>query len=196
MPIGLGAILGAGSSLAGGILSSSAATQAAQIQAQAAAHAADLQFQEFGQIQQNLQPYMQTGQAGLNALQGLYGLNSGGQFDPNAPFLQPITNQIGPPPTLAQVPGFNNAPEYNLPAYNWQQSPGYAAALQGGTDALQNAGATRGGALSGNTLKALSQYGTGAANQDYQQGYANNAAAYGNQFQDRKSTRLNSSHVD
>jgi hypothetical protein len=71
MPIGVGAAIlgGAGiqgaSSLAGGKKGASAATQAAQIQAQTARQALGLQQSVYQQIQANLQPFMDYGTGGI-----------------------------------------------------------------------------------------------------------------------------------
>lgn len=48
-------------------------------------------------------------------------------------------------------------------------SPGYNFQMQQGLDATTNAASRSGGANSGNTLKALTQYGQGVANQGWQQ---------------------------
>lgn len=56
---------------------------------------------------------------------------------------------------------------------NYKASPGYQWELGQGLSAVQNSAAAKGGVSSGNTLKALQSYGTGLANQDFQQ-YLNN----------------------
>jgi hypothetical protein len=58
-------------------------------------------------------------------------------------------------------------------ATQYQQSPGYAWQLQQGLGAVQNSASAAGGIGGGNTLKALQTYGTGLANQDYQQALTN-----------------------
>ena len=155
MPLGfIGALFSGGASLA-----------ASNAQSQAADKAIGVQQQEWQQTQNNLLPFLQAGQNLLPQLTGM--LAPGGQLATN-----PQTTQ-GP------------APAYNMPAFTaqmYQASPGYNATLQGGTQALQNAGATTGGALSGNVLRALQGYGTGLANADFQQGYQNYAQNYGQQF--------------
>jgi hypothetical protein len=57
------------------------------------------------------------------------------------------------------------------------QSPGYQFMMNQGTNAVQNASTNQGGPNSGNTLKALQSYGTGLANQNYQQ-YLGNYQQY------------------
>jgi hypothetical protein len=77
------------------------------------------------------------------------------------------------------------APTYNMPTFSaglYQQSPGYNFELQGAIDALVNAGATKSGALSGNSLKAIQGYGTGLASQDYYKAYDRYAKNYYDQF--------------
>lgn len=51
----------------------------------------------------------------------------------------------------------------------FQGSPGYQFQFQQGTDATRNAAGLSGGVNSGNTLKALTQYGQGLADQTWQQ---------------------------
>jgi hypothetical protein len=172
LPFGVAAILGAGV-LGSSLISGNAAQSAASTQANAANNAANLQQQQFNTTQQHLVPYLTTGTNANNILADLLGIpnNVGGSAVPGAgQLLQNPLSQLGP------------IPQYNMPAYAYQQSPGYAVALQGGTSALQNAGATTTGALSGNILQALQGFGTQQANQDYQQNYQNYATNYGNQF--------------
>lgn len=54
-------------------------------------------------------------------------------------------------------------------ASTYQQSPGYQWQLGQGTQAITDAASATGGVNSGNTLKALTSYGQGLANQDYYQ---------------------------
>jgi len=51
------------------------------------------------------------------------------------------------------------------------QDPGYQFRLQQGLDALQNSAAARGGLGDPNTLRAVQDYGQGAASQEYQNAY-------------------------
>ena len=168
MPIGagLGALLGAGvlggASIFGASQSAGAATQAAKIQAAAANNAVDLQRGVYTQIQNNLAPYQASG---ANAAQDLWGsLNtaSGGVFR------NPL-DYLGSPQQYSM-------PDFTAQMYH--QTPGYAASLQGGGQAIQNAGAGRGGALSGNVLKALMGQGVNAANLDFTNERANFQGVY------------------
>ena len=54
-------------------------------------------------------------------------------------------------------------------AAQYQQSPGYQWQLGQGTQAITDAASATGGVNSGNTLKALTGYGQGLANQDFYQ---------------------------
>jgi hypothetical protein len=50
----------------------------------------------------------------------------------------------------------------------FQQSPDYQFALKGGSDALDNSAASRGGLLGGNQIRAQTEYGQGLASQNLQ----------------------------
>jgi hypothetical protein len=63
--------------------------------------------------------------------------------------------------------------QYQLQNFNMKQSPGYQFQLQQGLNSIQNSAAAGGGALSGATMKAMQQYGTGLAAQDYQNMFNN-----------------------
>jgi hypothetical protein len=159
--------VGAAATIGGSIISGNAAKDAAQTQANAAAQAEQTQQNQFNQTEKNLLPFLQAGQGNLSQLEALL---AGG---PGQGILTNPMQQLGAPQ------------QYNMPAFTaqqYQQSPGYAAQLQGGQQALQNAGANTTGAMSGNVLKALQGYGTGLANQDFQQAYQNYATNYQNQF--------------
>lgn len=138
--IGASAVAG----LAGSAMSSSASKSAANTQADAANRAADLQMQQFQQMQGNLQPYMQLGSSTIPMLQQML---SGGRL--NTPF---SFN-----PTMEQL----------------EQTPGYQFTQQQGNKALDNAMAAKGLSLSGAQLKGLDQYNTGLASQTFQQQYQN-----------------------
>lgn len=50
----------------------------------------------------------------------------------------------------------------------FQQSPDYQFALKGGTEALDNSAAAKGGMIGGNQARALTEYGSGLATQNLQ----------------------------
>jgi hypothetical protein len=66
----------------------------------------------------------------------------------------------------------------------FQQDPGYQFRLDQGMKALQNSAAARGGLLSGNTMKGITDYSQGAASQEYQNAF--------NRYQTERNSRLNS----
>lgn len=125
------------------LISSNSSSNAANTQANAANQATQAQLQMFNQTQQNLKPFLQGGTNSLAALMSYLGIGPNGSFNPNAPGVAPFSAQ------------------------QFQASPGYAWQKQQGIDAIQNSAAAKGGVTGGNTLKALDQFGTGLANQDY-----------------------------
>lgn len=147
--------------IAGAEISSSGAKSAANTEASAANNATQVQLQMFDQTQANEQPFLAAGTNALTQLQNGVGIGPGG----------------GGPGT-----GSLNTP-YGTP-YNpqFQESPGYQFQLQQGTDAALNAASAHGGALGGNSLKALTSYGTGLANQDYYNYLNNYNTQYWNQY--------------
>lgn len=148
MPFGIiASLIGAGASIFGSLNASNASQQAAQTQANAAGQANQITQQMFDTTQANLSPFLQAGTNALPILQKQMGIGPGGQFNPNAPLVQPFTQA------------------------QFQSSPGYAFQQQQGIDAIQNSAAARGGVVSGNTLKDLQTFGTGLANQDWWNAY-------------------------
>src|SRR5690349_19939825 len=128
--------------VAGSAISSHAASSAADTQAQAAHNAAQLPWQQFQQMQQNLQPYMQLGQ---NSIAGLQNYLTG-------PYLNTAFNFN---PTQAQL----------------EQTPGYQFTLQQGLKGVDNQLDAKELNLSGAQAKGIGQYTTGLADQTYQQQY-------------------------
>lgn len=153
-------LLGAGASIYGASKASKtqqdSTLQAAQIQADAQAKALDFQKGVFGQqtanfnsardasnanladTRNNLSPFINSGIGANNLLSSFYGLGGG----------DPAAAQSA----LAQ----------------FQKSPDYTFALKGGSDALDNSAASRGGILSGNQIRAQTEYGSGLATQNLQ----------------------------
>lgn len=101
----------------------------------------------FNRTQANEQPFIQAGGNALTALQQGIGIGPGtsgtGVGDLNRPFT----------------------------AGDFHSSPGYQFQMQQGENAVLNNAAHLGGVNSGNTLKALTQFGQGTANQDYWNAY-------------------------
>ncbi len=99
---------------------------------------------------------------GYNALQGAQNQSAANY----QPFLQngtAATNQ------LANLNGLNGTAAAQAATQNWQNTPGYQFALGQGLNAIDAGAAQRGMLSSGNNLQAEQQYGTGLANQYYNQ---------------------------
>lgn len=75
--------------------------------------------------------------------------------------------------------GANGAAGYARATNNFQTNPGYQFQLDQGLKAIDRGAASRGMVTSGNTLQAEQNYGTGLANQSYQQ-YVQNLQPYFN----------------
>lgn len=133
-----------GSSVVGGLLSSDASQSAANTQANAANNAAAMQQNQFNQMRQSLQPYMDLGSGSIPQLMGLLNSNK-------------LNAQFSFNPTQQQL----------------EQTPGYQFALQQGLKGVNNSMSARGLGNSGAQAKAITQYATGLADQTYQQQYNN-----------------------
>lgn len=134
--------------IGGALISGSAAQGAANTQAQAANNATQLQQMIYNQTQGNLQPY-QT--AGTNALAGLQNFLGTGGSGPS--------NLTGLGTQMFQ--------------YNPANDPEYQFLLKQGGNAITNQASALGGVNSGNTLRALSDYGQNTALQSYQTEFGN-----------------------
>jgi hypothetical protein len=138
------AAVGVAATVAGTALSASASKSAADTQADAANNASALQWQQFQQMRQSLQPYMDIGQSKLGDINYMLGsglLNPQFQFNP----------------TQQQL----------------EQTPGYQFTLNQGLNTLNNQMAAKGLNLSGAQARGIADYTTGLASQTYQQQYQN-----------------------
>ncbi|MCU1338847.1 MAG: hypothetical protein JWO19_4428 [Bryobacterales bacterium] len=143
-------LVGAGSSLLGGLFGSSASSQYQKSLKQA---------QDYlkGQEQQGLQnysPYLDAGKGATTTLSSLLGT-------PGQGLLQNWTGQFNAP-TAEQA----------------QQTPGYQFQLKAGQDAIQNSAAGKGSLLTGRTLADLNNYAQGTASTNYQNTFNNSLTQY------------------
>ena len=137
------AMIGAGGALLGGVISASGARSAAGTQAAAANRAADLQKQQFDKQMELQDPFRQAGLTGQNRLMQLLGL--GGDTG---------------------AAGYGKyAKDFSMADY--QADPGYAFRLGEGMKALRHTAGSRGGLISGGTLKGMQDYAQGSASQEY-----------------------------
>jgi hypothetical protein len=138
-----GGALSAGGSIFSGIMGSNAASKASSAEVAAINKALGLEQANLAQTTTNLQPYMTAGTNALSSIQQMLGLTTG-------------------------AGGTAGAPNYTA----FTSSPGYQFLLNQGNQNIQNQ-ATAGGGMTGNTLKALQQFGQQSAGTSYQQFLSN-----------------------
>ena len=136
----------AGAAIVGAAGSAIAGSEAAGATKSAANTAAAEQQSALTQQEQLAAPYTALGQSAIPQLQTLLGLTGGGTS--------------GAPNTAAAETALAG-------------TPGYQFTLNQGLNATKNAASASGMLLSGNTLQALDQYGSGLADQTYQQAVGN-----------------------
>jgi len=175
--VGGGALIG---SVATGVLGANAASDAANTQAQGATNAANIasQSQMAGLqfVQQQEQPYNQAGQLALSRYEQLLGLGGGGPGVGAQGAMQPTSGMAGRPgqqplgspasgqPRASGAPGGGG---FDINSY-LSNLPGYQFQLQQGLAGVEGSAAARGGALSGNALQGVQQYGQGLASMQFQ----------------------------
>lgn len=142
-----GALIGAGASLVGGLLSSNAANKAAKTQSKAADAATALQREQFEKTLELNKPFYEAGLKGQDYLLNYLGIGG----DPNAP---------GYGAGMKPFTGADLASE-----------PGYAFRLGEGINALNKTAAARGGMFSGRALAEATRYGQDYASNEYQNAY-------------------------
>lgn len=150
MAIVVGGSIAAAGSIGSAAIGASASNSAANQQASSADAATQAQLQMFNTVQQNLAPYMGTGNNALMALNNFMGLGTGTGYYGNA--------------TAPGVAGFH---------YDPANDPEYQFMLSQGSSAIANQASALGGVNSGATLKALSDYGQQTALSSYQTEFSN-----------------------
>ena len=147
--------ISAGGSIVGGLMGSKAAKSAARTQAASADYAAQLQQEQFDKQIELQAPFREAGLTAQNKLLDDMGLspNAGGKY----------------------------ARDFSMADY--QADPGYAFRLSEGMKGLNATAAARGGLISGNALRAATQYGQEMGSQEYQNAY--------NRYQTNRSNQLN-----
>ena len=156
-----------------GIFSSGSAKRAAQVQASKLAQANTLLREQTAEQQAQYDPYTAAGQTAIGGQQAALTDVSGriSDIDPRIAglreqqaALQPQADEIydlarQQDPILAQITsGDMNA---------YQQTPGYDFRMQEGARRIEQSAAARGGLFSGQTGKALTQYGQDYGTQEY-----------------------------
>ncbi|CAB4126924.1 hypothetical protein UFOVP254_25 [uncultured Caudovirales phage] len=180
----------AGAAIGGSILSSNAASSAADTQAAAADRASQLQKEMFDKQVSLQEPFRQGGMAAQNRLMTLLGLGgtpagggSGGMGAVGGAVLDALNGG-----TFNGLNVNTASPDYGKYARDFQmsdfqQDPGYAFRLSEGMKALDRSAAARGGLLSGATLKGAERYGQDMASQEYQNAF--------NRYQINRANQLN-----
>jgi len=184
------------------ILGAYTASRASSAQAQAAGEATQAQ-RDISAQQMAIQSQTADKQLALQREQYLK------QLELNEPFRQGgltgqnmLLAQLQGPNASAKfggVPGYDPASAMkNFGAADFQADPGYAFRLSEGMKALDRTAASRGGLLSGATLKGAQRYGSDLASQEYQNAFnryqANRATQeqnYGNAFNRFQTERIN-----
>lgn len=181
---------------------SKAAKGAANAQKRASEQANDTQLQMYNQSREDSLPWLNTGEAALNKLASLYGLNVAPSVAaPTSAGASPAGQTATPPNGVGPV-GYETARPYtgplpgqtvgnalaggsqaaapaaaNSPNYaDFYDSPDYQFALQQGTQNLDRSAASRGRLYSGGYGQDLVAYGQGLASQQLNN-YTNRLAA-------------------
>lgn len=152
-------------SLTGANKQAKAATQAANTQAAAADKASQIQKDMYDQTRKDLDPYMQAGKGAIGQLVGFNPSSyNGSNFSFNGSSNTGYSSQNLP--SANQYSNYDG-PAYNVGQFNFEESPSYQFRKQQGMDGIQSSAAAQGGLLSGSTLKALNNYNSNLASQEY-----------------------------
>jgi hypothetical protein len=181
MPMAAAAGIGAAGSIVSSLIGGHSASKAAKMQHEAALTAAgntnnslasadqqlyianDRAHGTIADAQASLKPFQAAGQTGLDTL-----VNG-----------QPAAFQ-----TPAAYGNFNAPTPFSFTAADFKASPGYQWALDQGKQAIEHNAAAQGGLMSGDTLKELTKYAIGAADQDYGNSYNRALQTYQTNFGD------------
>lgn len=181
MPVG--ALIGAGGSILGGLLGASGASSASRRQLQAAREAAALQERMYRTGLGLNEPWRATGQGALNTLAQLYGLPYmdyspwqslyGGGSQSGASYGGPggrldgrgVADLLRRGATPQQIAGYHAGGAPNMSVFT--ASPDYQFRRQEGMRGLEQSAAARGGAFSGNALAGLNERNSNLASTEF-----------------------------
>ncbi|MDN8066335.1 hypothetical protein [Burkholderia vietnamiensis] len=161
--------------VAGAVISSNGAQDAAQTQADAANNSAALQNAQWQQTQKNLKPYMDLGQSAINPLLTAMGYTRSGTGQNRASFGGLSSNDVGGQSVDSWTVDPNNPLQQRFSYADFQAptaaqaaaTPGYQFTLTQGLKSVQNSAAARGLGTSGAALKGAAGYATGLADSTY-----------------------------
>jgi hypothetical protein len=149
--------------VASGIMSSNAATDAANIQSGALDRATAVQQQSLDRQLEMQRPFTEAGTTAVNQLSAM------------------------------TQPGGSATQDFSYEPFDYQADPGYQFRLDRGLRAMNQTAASRGGLISGNALKAGQQYGQDMGSQEYGasfERYLQNYANAQNTFQMNRNNLL------
>lgn len=160
-----------GSNIVGGILGANAAENAADTQARTAAEQMKLQKEMFDIQNEQYAPYRGAGYQALNQIRAML------------PGAYTKYDEQGKPIEGTQTGTDYLTKQFTPEDFKANLDPGYAWRLSQGQEATNRQANIGGGALSGNTLKALQDYSQGLASQEYGNAF--------NRFQTQRSNIYN-----
>jgi hypothetical protein len=168
------AAINAGAGVVGGLISSNAAKDAADVQAAAADRAIAAQQKNFETINAQQAPYRA---AGYNALNNIAGLTSGQtpQYDASGNIVRDANGN----PVMTAGSGYFQK-QFNAADLKSGLAPNYDFMLQQGQMANQRAANMGGGALGGNALQGLNRFTQDYAGNAYQNAFNNFQTQRGN----------------
>jgi hypothetical protein len=183
--VGVAVGVAAAGSVASGVIQGNAARDAANAGVQASRNAANAQRQMFERQVQLQEPFRQGGLTALRRYLTYFGLEAptvyaGGTMTPpstTGPNGRLLTGRAlrtsqenqNLPPELFIDPNDPNFGRFSrdFGMADFEADPGYAFRMKEGLKALEGRAASRGGLLSGNTLRGITEYGQESASQEY-----------------------------
>jgi hypothetical protein len=166
----IAAAIGGGVGLIGAAMSSNAAGNAAQLQAQAAQNAQNISQGQFNTIVGQESPFMNAGVGATGQLNYLLGQGTPGQQ----------TGAVGPTAASSTGGGYGSLLS-PFTAQNFKEmSPAYQFQMQQGQQGVLNADSSGQGALSGAALKDLTSYNQGMANTSFNNAFNQYQTQQGN----------------
>lgn len=150
--------------VAGAAVSAVGSNMAANTQAKAANHAADMSAEAAQNMRDDLAPYNGLGNQAINPLWQAMGYN------------------VGADGSVSQNPNATLQQQFSFDPSKLAQTPGYQFALQQGLRGTNNALASQGLGLSGAQAKGLATFATGLADQTYGDQYNRALSTYNTNY--------------